>query len=251
MWENNKNPAWNVHNIAIVQRNYEAIWKRRETREEAEDAFSEITNVWSPRPISIVRVIARPITIGRRYCWLGVASRDFGTPVASAASEAHDIKLHAHEDKVREEVHACRRSVSARESAHADVFGSDDGALSSPRCGMRDEMKNENGYEIGNGRGIYLAMWRKTQPNGRHVQSSLRAFSLPLSYSPTTSFSSSSSPSVTPTELILFSSGQIGETNLRISIDFLSKESFLSFNYLIISTVLSFSYISIVQIISL
>lgn len=43
-------------------------------------------------------------------------------------------------------------------SAYADVFGSDDGALSSPRCGTRDEMKNENGYEIGNGRGIYLAV---------------------------------------------------------------------------------------------
>jgi len=54
-------------------------------------------------------------------------------------------------------------------------------------CGTRDEMKNENGYEIGNGRGIiYLAMWRKSQPNGRHVESSLCAFPLPLSFHPTT-----------------------------------------------------------------
>lgn len=56
----------------------------------------------------------------RPYCWLGVsprrvASYDPETPVASAASEAHDIRLHAHEDKVREEVHA-RRGASERAS---------------------------------------------------------------------------------------------------------------------------------------
>jgi hypothetical protein len=49
--------------------------------------------------------------------------------------------------------------MPANASAYADVFGSDDGAPRiSPRCGTRDEMKNENGYEIGNGRGIYLAV---------------------------------------------------------------------------------------------
>lgn len=108
-----------------IFQSYSVIMKRfgkrfERVREEAEDAFLEITNVWSARPISIVRVIARPITIGWRYCWLGVASRDFGTPVASAASEAHDIKLHAHEDKVREEVHAYRR-VRARARARTQM----------------------------------------------------------------------------------------------------------------------------------
>jgi hypothetical protein len=89
------------------------------------------------------------------YCWRDIASRYLETPVAFAASEAHDIKLHAHEDKVREEMHT---RCEAR--AHADVFGSDEmmpRALASA-CSARDEMKNENGYEIGNGQSIYLAM---------------------------------------------------------------------------------------------
>lgn len=97
-----------------MQLNYEVICKKlrerfERVREEAKDIFSEIMNIWSSSSSSIVGIIAWPVTIGRRYCWLDVASRDFGTPVASAASEAHDIRLHAHEDKVREEVHACRR----------------------------------------------------------------------------------------------------------------------------------------------
>lgn len=96
------------------------------------------------------------------------------------------------QSKRREDAHTLRET-----RAHADVFGSDEmmpRALASARS-ARDEMKNENGYEIGNGQGIYLAVWRKTQPNGRHVESSTCLFSR----SPVLSSYFLSSPSAIPT----------------------------------------------------
>lgn len=122
-------------------------------------------------------MIARPITISRRYCWLDVASHDFRTPVASGFRGAYQVTRTWGQSKRRDARTSTSASARTQMSLAVTTVRLE---LSTLRhAGWNEE--REWVWDRERPRHIYLAMWRKSQPNGRHVESSLRASLLSLS----------------------------------------------------------------------